>query len=449
MGKKENLRSNIMDLNQQERREARRKRRQRNQIAAYVTVIVLIILLAVGIVMGVNYLTRTQQQEEEVQQEMVDAMIGTEETIEVPTVEEPESTEVVVELTPEQKLDAIVNAGIDVMPLEDKVAGLFIVTPEAITGVSTAVKAGDSTREALAEYAVGGIVYFGKNIRSEEQITEMISNTQLYTKYPLFIAVDEEGGSVSRVAKAGIGTKVDSAETIGETGDANNAYQAGNVIGGYLSALGFNLDFAPVADLNTVEGSAMGDRTYGSDAAVVAPFVTSMMQGLEDRNVTACLKHFPGIGSSTQDTHDGIATTDRTLEQFRANEFAVFQAGIDAGADMIMVGHLSAPALTGDNTPCSMSSAVITDILRNEMGYDGVIISDAMNMSAISEYYDSEQAAIMALRAGCDMILMPEDFEKAYNGVLQAVQDGTISEERINDSLRRIYRIKYADKVEQ
>lgn len=436
-----------MDQNQQERREARRIRRQRNQIAAYATVIAFIIVLAVGIVVGVNHLTQTAQEQEEVQQEKVDAILASEEEIEVPP-EEP-STEAVVELTPEQKLDEIVNAGIEVMPLEDKVAGLFIVTPESITGVSTAVKAGDGTREALAKYAVGGIVYFSKNMQSEEQLKEMIDNTQLYTKYPLFIAVDEEGGSVSRVADAGIGTKVDTAQAIGETGDANNAYQAGNVIGGYLSALGFNLDFAPVADINSVEGSALESRTYGSDAATVAPFVTSMMQGLEDQNVTACLKHFPGIGNSTQDTHDGMATTERTLEEFRASEFAVFQAGIDAGADMIMVGHLSAPALTGDNTPCSLSSAVVTDILRNEMNYDGVIISDALNMSAVTEYYSADQAAILALKAGCDMLLMPEDFETAYNGVLQAVQDGTISEERINDSLRRIYRIKYADKIEQ
>ena len=134
-------------------------------------------------------------------------------------------------------------------------------------------------------------------------------------------------------------------------------------------------------------------------------------------------------------------------EDFQANEFAVFQAGIDAGADMIMVGHMSAPALTGDNTPCSLSKAVITDILREQMNYKGVIISDALNMSAISEYYSSEQAAVMALKAGCDMILMPENFQEAYEGVLQAVAEGTISEERINDSLRRIYRIKYADKI--
>ena len=432
------------NLSQEEKRELRRKRRQRNQIAAYLTVIVLIIVVAVGIVFGVRALTAGNSEKVEEQQNKVEEAIGTEETIVV-----PEPTEQVVELTPEQKLDEIVNAGIEVMPLEDKVAGLFIVTPESITGVSTAVQAGEGTQKALSTYAVGGIVYFGKNMQSEEQLKGMIDNTQLYTKYPLFIAVDEEGGSVSRVAEAGIGTKVDSAQTIGQTGDANNAYTTGSTIGSYLTGLGFNLDFAPVADLANAEGSVMEKRAYGSDAAGVSTFVTSMMQGLEEQKVTSCVKHFPGIGSTTADTHDGLATTDRSAEDFRANEFVVFQNAIDAGANMIMVGHMSAPALAGDNTPSSLSSVVVTDILRNELNFRGVIITDAMNMAAISNYYGADEAAIMALKAGCDMILMPEDFEKAYNGVLEAVRNGTISEERINDSLRRIYRIKYADKIEQ
>lgn len=432
------------NLSQEEKRELRRKRRQRNQIAAYLTIIFLIIVVAVGIVFGVRALTAGNSEKVEEQQNKVEEAIGTEETIVV-----PEPTEQVVELTPEQKLDEIVNAGIEVMPLEDKVAGLFIVTPESITGVSTAVQAGEGTQKALSTYAVGGIVYFGKNMQSEEQLKGMIDNTQLYTKYPLFIAVDEEGGSVSRVAEAGIGTKVDSAQAIGQTGDANNAYTAGSTIGGYLTGLGFNLDFAPVADLANAEGSVMEKRAYGSDAAAVSTFVTSMMQGLEEQKVTSCVKHFPGIGSTTADTHDGLATTDRSAEDFRANEFVVFQNAIDASANMIMVGHMSAPALAGDNTPSSLSSAVVTDILRNELNFRGVIITDAMNMAAISNYYGADEAAIMALKAGCDMILMPEDFEKAYNGVLEAVRNGTISEERINDSLRRIYRIKYADKIEQ
>lgn len=434
--------------NDQEKREERRRRRKRNQISAYVTLFIMIAIVAVGIVLGVKFIsegTRDKPDNTEDPQAKLEEILGTEESLEAPD----SSTETVPEMTPEQKLDEIVNAGIEVMPLEDKVAGLFIVTPEAITGVGTALQAGEGTQSALARYAVGGIVYFSKNIESREQLAEMIDNTLLYTKYPLFIGVDEEGGTVSRIANSGLADQVDSAETIGLTADANHAYQAGTAIGGYLKELGFNLDFAPVADLANVQNSIMAGRAYGAEAASVIPFVTSMVKGLEEQGVTSCLKHFPGIGSSVEDTHEGLATTDRSAEDLRANEFTVFQAGIDAGVKMIMAGHMAVPSLTGDNTPSSMSKVVITDILRNELNFNGVVITDALNMGAVTEYYDSEEAAISALKAGCDMILMPEDFEKAYNGVLKAVQDGTISEERINDSLRRIYRIKYADKLEE
>lgn len=430
---------------QAQKRELRRRRRRRNQIASYAVVIVFIALVAFGIVFGVKLITAESIEREQEQQTKVDELLASEETL-----SEPKTTETtqVAELTDEEKLDQIVNALIDVMPIEDKVAGLFVVTPESITGVSTAIKAGDGTKAALSDYAVGGIIYQSKNIQSEAQLEEMIDNTVLYSNYPLFIAVQEEGGDVNSVASTGIGTKADSAQSIGETGDPSNAYHAGSTIGGYLNALGFNLDFAPVADLNNTDNSVIGKRSYGSEAETVSGYVASMMQGLSENNVTACLGHFPGIGSSTQDTASGLATTDRSAEEFRANEFQVFKAGIDAGADMIMVSNMSAPSLTGDNIPCSMSSAVVTDILRDELGFRGVIISEAMNKKAVSDYYTSDDAAVLALRSGCDMILMPEDFEKAYQGVLQAVEEGTISEERINDSLRRIYRIKYADKIE-
>lgn len=433
---------------EQERREERRRRRRRSQIGAYAAFFAIVAVLATGAVFGVKYIMgRVGDKETEpvnVNQTLVEEMLGTEETLEEPV--QPAETE--PEMTPEQKLDEIVDAAISEMPLEHKVAGLFFVTPESITGVSTAVQAGEGTQTALAQYPVGGIVYFTKNIQSEEQLKQMIANTKEYSIYPLFIGVDEEGGTVSRIAEAGLVQNTGSAQTIGQSGDAANAYNAGTTIGACLASMGFNLDFAPVADLANVENSVMADRSYGSDAAAVIPYVNSMMQGLEEQGVTACLKHFPGIGSTTEDTHEGLASTDRSESDFRANEFAVFQSGIDAGAHMIMVSHMAAPALTGDNTPCSMSKIVITDILRNEMNFRGVIISDAMNMAAISDYNESSDAAIMALKAGCDMILMPEDFVKAYNGVLAAVQNGTISEERINDSLRRIYRIKYADMVE-
>ena len=433
-----------------EKREARRRRRLRNQIVSYVLVVALIAAAAAGIAAGVGRLMDKSGEnveattEEPTPQDVVENILGTEETL-----VEPDPMDMTEEPTPEQKLDEIVDAAIGVMPLEDKVAGLFLVTPESITGVNTVVQAGEGTKEALSRYRVGGILYFAGNIQSKEQLTQMIDNTVLYSSYPLFIGVDEEGGSVSRVSKAGLAENVGSAREIAAAGDPDSAYQAGVTVGGYLSELGFNLDFAPVADIANVEGSVLGDRAYGADAASVTPYVTAMTEGLQESGVSACLKHFPGIGSSTADTHEGMASTDRTLEEFRAEEFTVFQAGIDAGADMVMVSHIGAPGLTGDNTPCSLSPAVVTDLLRNELGFDGVVITDALNMNAITDYYESGDAAVRALRAGCDMLLMPENFGEAYNAVLQAVQDGTISEERVNDSLRRIYRIKYADRVEE
>lgn len=428
------------------RREERRRRRKRNQVFAYLAMVLFVILIVAGVVAAVIIIGKKQPVKQPDDNASlageIESLVGPEESL-----EKPEVSDTVPEPTPEEKLDKIIDAAIEVMPLEDKVAGLFIVTPESITGVGTVVQAGEGTRDALNKWAVGGLIYFGKNIKSAEQLQEMISNTLMYSKYPLFIAVDEEGGQVSRLVQAGLAENAGGAHAIGATADPAQAYQAGQEIAGYLGEYGFNLDFAPVADINNVEGSIIGDRSYGSDSAIVSSMVASMVQGLEENGVSSCLKHFPGIGSSVDDTHVGLAGTERTAEQFRAEEFTVFQAGIDAGADFVMVSHMAAPAFTGDNTPCTLSREVVTDILREELGFDGVIITDAMNMGAITEYYAADEAAILALRAGCDMILMPEDFEKAYEGVLQAVQDGTISEERINDSLRRIYRIKYADKL--
>lgn len=440
----------------QRQRDARRKRRQRNQILAYTTVLVLIAVMAVGIVSGVRYIKDRQeqsQQESQEQQDSQQAMLeqqfaSEEESITAPT-EEPEPTEEPIpELTPEEKLDMVINAMIEDMPLEDRVAGLFFVTPEAITGVDVAVKAGDGTKDALMRYAVGGILYDKKNIRSAEQFREMLDNTDLYSKYPVFLGIEEEGGSVSPLAAAGLVDKQSSAADIGAGGDVGAARQAGSSLGQGLASYGINVDFAPVGDLSNVDKSVMTARAYGSGAETVSAYVVNMMEGLQEQGVTACVKHFPCGGGTAADTHEGPAVSDRSAEELRSQELAVFQSSIDSGAQMIMVGHVAVPSLTGDNTPASLSPAVVTDLLRGEMGYRGVVITDVMDAKAISEYYSSGQAAVMALKAGCDMILTPEDFEEAYEAVLAAVQDGTIAEERINDALRRIYRIKHADRLE-
>lgn len=434
----------------EEKREARRRRRIHSQILAYMVVIIFLVLAAGGVVVGVHFLTKAADERnnshQQQKQSAVNDLLQTEGTLETPV--ETSEEEPVVELTYDQKLDQIVNAAIEVMPLEDKVAGLFFVTPESITGVDTVTQAGDTTREILSQYAVGGLIYAAGNAPTADGFRQMLDATELYSKYPVFLAVEEESGKSVQAVGGMLGVETEAAKTIAESGDASKAYQTGVTIGTYLKDLGINLDLAPVADLAGTEGSIVETRSFGNDVNVVQEYVSNMIKGLEEQGVTSCVKHFPGLGSVTTDPLDGIAVTDRTEEEFRANEFQVFQGLIDEGVSMIMVSNLSAPSLTGDNTPCALSEKVVTDILRREMNYRGLIITDALNEKAVSDYYTADVAAITALKAGCDMILMPEDFKLAYQGVLDAVEQGTISEERINDALRRVYRIKFADRVE-
>ena len=429
-----------------ERRLYRRKRRIRNQIISYsVVFIILAVIVTGGVILGKNIANAVKEKKLAEEQIILKEQQEAEAAHDV-VIDAPES---MVEEIPEvDYLGELIEKDIANMPLADKVAGLFIVTPEALTGVKTATQAGDGTKDALAEYAVGGLIYFDQNIIDKEQITEMLSSTMAKSKYPVFLAVDEEGGSVSRVAKSGIEViQVGDMAEIGASGDAAQAYEAGLNIGSYLKDLGFNLDFAPVADVAGSEDSALGNRVFGSDAQLVADMVSNAVDGIEGTGVSSCLKHFPGLGDTTADTHDGRVEITKTLDEMRESDFVPFRAGIEAGADFVMVSHATMAA-DEDAVPSSLSKSIMTDVLRNELGFQGVIITDALNMGAITEYYTSQEAAVMAVEAGADMLLMPEDFTAAYDALLTAVQEGTIPEERIDESLRRIYRIKYADELE-
>lgn len=435
-----------------DRRAYRRRRRLRNQVIAYSVVFVLLAaLVAGGVVVGgsvVGIVKEKREAEEQVRlQEQMQAEQEAEAAHDV-VIAAPEPIE--EEPAPEpDRLGDLVRSHISTMPLEDKVAGLFIVTPEAITGVTTAIQAGEGTQAALNEYALGGLIYFDKNIVDKEQLKLMLSSTVSMSRYPIFLAVDEEGGSVSRVARSGIDViQVGDMASIGESGDTAQAYEAGVNIGEYLNELGFNLDFAPVADVAGSGNGVMGDRVFGSDARLVGDMVSNVVDGMEGTGISSCLKHFPGIGDTDSDTHDGRVETTKTLDEMRASDFIPFQAGIEAGADFVMVSHVTVSAVDGDALPSSLSKTMMTDVLRNELGFQGVIITDALNMSAITEYYTTEEAAVKAIVAGADMLLMPDDFYAAYDAVLAAVQDGTIPEERIDESLDRIYRVKYKNMVD-
>lgn len=360
---------------------------------------------------------------------------------------QPEATTTTEEETSEPTVSAEerkAQAMLDDMTLEEKIYQLFIVTPRTLTGFTGVDTAGETTRQALARYPVGGIVYFGENINSAGQISAMISATQDYASCPLFICVDEEGGRVSRLSGIGVTDTLDPMAVYGAQGDAGAVRSIGRTLAGQLASVGFNVDFAPVADVVTnPNNTEIGDRAFSDDPAVAAKLVAAMVRGLQESGTISCLKHFPGHGSTEADSHEGLSVSNRTLDELRETEFLPFAAGIGAGAEMVMISHMSAPELTGDNTPCDLSAAVVTDLLRGELGFTGVIVTDSHEMGAITQYYGTGEAAVMAIEAGCDIVLMPYDLDEAYAAVAEAVENGTLTEERIDESVLRILTLKY------
>lgn len=419
--------------------EERRQRREQDTKNA-VTVLIGISCMIAAVVLGIVLLLAVfLKKEDKPVNKNTEAVISTETETEPTETEEP-----VVDPETQQAV-----ATVSGMTLEQKVAQMFMITPDALTGVSGATVTGNASKNAYEQYPVGGLIYMSKNLTGPDQTREMISKMKEFAKektgLPLFAGVDEEGGEVSRIASNsafGI-TGVSKASEIGATGDAAKAQELGSKIGAYLYDLGFNMDFAPVADvLTNTENTFLKDRSFGSDSGNVSNMVLSMLQGLKETNVYGVVKHFPGHGSTKADSHDGLATTDKSLEELMQAELVPFQNAIHDGAEFIMVGHITVPNITGSTLPSSMSEYMITEVLRNQLGFDGVVVTDAMNMKAITNNYEPAEAAITAINAGADMILMPEDFKAAYEGVLEAVQAGTISEDTINAAVVRIVKVK-------
>lgn len=417
----------------------KRRRKKKKGTAAVVAALLAVLCAVLCIAVFLMYQWEKENERPEEKQEEIK-----------PEEQEEEKTEPQEEvLTEEEKQQNRINEIISGMTLEEKAAQLFMITPEALTGMDPVTAAGETTRKALEEYPVGGIIYFRKNLVNPEQVRTMTANIQTYamerTGLPLLLSVDEEGGSVTRFGN-NPGFDFDASadmKAIGESGDPQQAYELGERLGSFLYDLGINMDNAPDADvLSNPQNTVVRDRSFGSDCEVVSEMALAELRGLESQGVIGLLKHFPGHGATAGDTHEGYAYTDASLEEMKANELVPFADGIEAGVDVIMVGHISCPQVTGDDLPASLSEKMTTQILRQEMGYDGFLITDAMNMGAVSENYSSSEAAVAAIRAGIDMILMPQDFQQAYEGILNAVESGELTEERIDESLRRITALK-------
>ena len=341
------------------------------------------------------------------------------------------------------------------MTLREKVGQLFFVRPETLdTGIhwsayadlqEIALRRVNATmRETAEKYPVGGVILFAHNIDDEAQLASFVSEIRELPGAPL-LAVDEEGGRVARIANNGNFDvpKYESMAAIAATGDPEEAFRAAFAIGSYVRRYGFDVDFAPVADVNTnPDNVVIGARAFSDDPETAAGFVVRYLKGLDSAKVVGTLKHFPGHGDVATDTHTGYAATGKTWEEMLECEMIPFKAGIKAGAKMVMTAHIAAPKVTGTDLPATLSPIVLQEKLRGELGFEGVVVTDAMDMGAITNHYEGGEAAVMAIAAGADVVLCPKDLPATFDAVVRAVEESEIPESRIDESARRILALK-------
>ncbi len=327
----------------------------------------------------------------------------------------------------EQKLAALMEQ----MSTEEKIGQLFMVrTSDLDPGLS-----------------LGGAVLFAGDFNTPEDLRSKIEKINSCCETGMFIGIDEEGGRVARIAKkdAFDVPRYESMLAVGSSGNPEDARLAGFNIGSYLHSFGVNVDFAPDADVFTnPKNKVIGDRAFSTDPQIAADMVSACVKGFHESGTICCIKHFPGHGDTISDTHDGSVSVVKTWEEMQQCEMLPFMAGISAGADMVMVAHVDAVNVSGDGLPASLSAEMITGKLRGELGFDGVVITDALEMKAINDEYGIGNACLMAFEAGADILLMPLDIHEAYNALLDAAVSGRISAERLDQSVERILKLKIA-----
>lgn len=393
---------------------------------------------------GAKLIEENLRESEESQMSVADTEESDVNPKEEPLVEDEEiplEDEDFIHDTPNEVVDVLLKE----MSLHDKICQMILAAPEALTGVDTATAAGETTHDAMAAYPVGGVILFAKNLENSDQTISMISNLQTYAKdyngIGLFISVDEEGGKVTRVAQKLGTTRLNPMYEYREQG-TKAAYENAATIAKDISRFGFNLDFAPVADTwSNSRNTVIGDRAYSDDYEKTAELVSSAVEGFHSENIMCTLKHFPGHGDTEEDSHTGSAYVYKTLDELRENELLPFRAGIKAGADMVMVGHITVPEV--DSLPASLSPVIITDLLRGELEYNGVVITDSLSMKALTDHYGTDKIAVMAVQAGNDILLCQTGMKNMVRALEDAVVNGEITEERIDESVRRILELKY------
>ena len=328
------------------------------------------------------------------------------------------------------------------MTLDEKIGQMLIIS---VTGTSL----NSTTKNNLTKYKPGGVILFANNLADYNTTIQFVDNMKKTSSIPLIVSIDQEGGKVQRLTSitGKLATNIPPMFSLGKMDDTNLSYSVGTVIAEELRVFGFNMDFAPVLDvLSSEDSKVIGTRSFGTDPNLVSKMGISLAKGLESKGVIAVYKHFPGHGATETDSHYDLPVLSKTKAELYDKDFIPFQKAIQNDAKVIMIGHLAVPNITGDKTPASLSKVLITDILKKEMGYKGLVITDALNMGALSKNYTEKQIYEMAINAGVDILLMPKSPESAIKYIKQSIKEGKIKESQINESVRKILMLKYKKK---
>ncbi len=334
----------------------------------------------------------------------------------------------------EKEIDDKVTSVMKEMSIEDKIAQMLIV-------YYMGEEVDEKLDNVMKSHTPGGFIVMKSNITTYEGTKKFISDLKGYSDIPLIVGMDQEGGSVQRLSNISDVevTDIPYMYDLGSTSDTKLAYDVGKVMAEELRTIGVNMVFAPVLDVYMNENNTViGKRSFGRDAEMVANMATSLAKGLEDNGVIATYKHFPGHGDTEVDSHDSLPVISKSYEEFKNIELVPFEKAIENNAKAIMVGHIAVPSITGNNDPASMSSKIITDILRNDMKYDGLVVTDGLNMGAVTKNYTAEQIYVKAIEAGSDLLLMPNGSSVAIDCIKK-----NISEDRIDESVEKILKFKY------
>lgn len=348
----------------------------------------------------------------------------------------------VIQVENKERVDSVlqkVNDTLSSMSLEDKIAQMFVIQNR--TPIYT-----DALKNELETYKPGGFILFKENISSYEGTLRLVKEIKKTSSIPLFIGIDQEGGLVQRISSLTDYevTKIPYMYELGSKNDEVLTKDVAKVLALELRVFGINMDFAPTVDIwSNPKNTVIGKRAFGTNSDIVKKMGPLFGKTLGENGIIPVYKHFPGHGDTVVDSHLGIPIIYKTEEQLSSFEWVPFQAAIENGAEVIMVGHLALPNVTFDNTPATLSSKIVTNILREKLHFDGLVITDALNMGALTKYYNEREVYRRAILAGNDILLMPLSLSNAISYIKEDIQNGVISEDRINASVQKILTFKY------